>query len=59
VVLNYKLEHTNEELDGRLTSALMLALLLRDRVLHGVAPSKRSRPFLRLHYCSFHFMILL
>jgi hypothetical protein len=29
VVLNYKLEHTNKELDGRLTSALMLALLLR------------------------------
>jgi hypothetical protein len=42
VVLDYKLEHTNKELDGRLTSllllgrffssALMLALLLRDRV---------------------------
>jgi hypothetical protein len=42
VVMNYKLEHTNKELDGRLTSlvllarffssALMLALLLRDRV---------------------------
>jgi hypothetical protein len=42
VVPNYKLEHTNKELDGRLTSllllarffslALMLALLLCDRV---------------------------
>jgi hypothetical protein len=42
VVMNYKLEHTNKELDGRLTSllllarflssTLMLALLLRDRV---------------------------
>jgi hypothetical protein len=42
VVSDYKLEHTNKELDGRLTSllllarffssALMLALLLRDRV---------------------------
>jgi hypothetical protein len=61
VVMNYKLEHTNKELDGRLifSSALMLALLLRDRVLHGVAPSKRSRPLLRLHYCFFHFMISL
>jgi hypothetical protein len=58
VVLN-KLEHTNKELDERLTSALMLALLLHDRVLHGVAPSKRSRPLLRLHYCSFHLMISL
>jgi hypothetical protein len=69
VVPDYKLEHTNKELDGRLTSlllfaqlfssALMLALLLCDRVLHGVAPSKRSRPLLCLHYCSFHLMILL
>jgi hypothetical protein len=50
VVLDYKLEHTNKELDERLTSALILALLLCDRVLHGVAPSKRSRPLLRLHY---------
>jgi hypothetical protein len=42
VVPDYKLEHTNKELDGRLTSplllarffssALMLALWLRDRV---------------------------
>jgi hypothetical protein len=40
VVMNYKLEHTNKEMDGRLTSplarffssALMLALFLRDRV---------------------------
>jgi hypothetical protein len=40
VVPDYKLEHTNRGLDGRLTSplawffssALMLALLLRDRV---------------------------
>jgi hypothetical protein len=42
VVPDYKLEHMNKELDGRLTSflllaqffssALMLALLLRDRV---------------------------
>jgi hypothetical protein len=41
VVPDYKLEHTNKELDGRLTSlllawffssALMLALLLHDRV---------------------------
>jgi hypothetical protein len=42
VVLDYKLEHTNKELDGRLTSLLLLAqffssvlmhaLLLRDRV---------------------------
>jgi hypothetical protein len=42
VVPDYKLEHTNKELDGRLTSllplawffssVLMLALLLRDRV---------------------------
>jgi hypothetical protein len=42
VVPDYKLEHTNKELDGRLTSllllarffssALLLALLLRDRV---------------------------
>jgi hypothetical protein len=59
VVLDYKLEHTNKELDERLTCALMLALLLRDRMLHRVAPSKRSRPLLRLHYCSFHLMILL
>jgi hypothetical protein len=66
VALDYKLEHTNKELDGSLplsswffSSALMLALLLRDRVLHGVAPSKCSRPLLRLHYSSFHLMILL
>jgi hypothetical protein len=59
VVLDYKLEPTNKELDERLTSALMLALLLRDRVLHWVAPSKCSRPLLHLHYCSFHLMILL
>jgi hypothetical protein len=62
VVMNYKLEHTNKELNGRLTSllllaqffssALMLALLLR-------APSKRSRPLLRLHYYSFHLMFSL
>jgi hypothetical protein len=38
VVLDYKLEHTNKELDGRLTSLLLLAwffssaLLLPDRV---------------------------
>jgi hypothetical protein len=42
VVMNYKLEHTNKEMDGRLTSllllarfissALMLALLLRDQM---------------------------
>jgi hypothetical protein len=40
VVMNYKLEHTNKKMDGRLTSllarffssALMLAMLLRDRV---------------------------
>jgi hypothetical protein len=42
VVMNYKLEHTNKDLDGRLTSllllarffssALMLDLLLHDRV---------------------------
>jgi hypothetical protein len=39
VVMNYKLEHTNKELDGRLTSLLLLArffsstlMLLRDRV---------------------------
>jgi hypothetical protein len=42
VVMNYKLEHTNKELDGRLTSllllarffssTLMLAFLLRDCV---------------------------
>jgi hypothetical protein len=42
VVSDYKLEHTNKELDGRLTSllllarffssALMLSLLLRDHV---------------------------
>jgi hypothetical protein len=41
------------------SSALTLALLLRDRVLHGVAPSKCSRPLLYLHYCSFHLMISL
>jgi hypothetical protein len=41
------------------SSALMLALLLHDRVLHEVAPSKHSGPLLRLHYCSFHLMILL
>jgi hypothetical protein len=58
VVLNYKLEHMNKELDERLTGALMLALLLRDRELHGVAPSKRSHPLLCLHYWSFHLMIL-
>jgi hypothetical protein len=58
VVLNYKIEHMNKELDERLTGALMLALLLRDRELHGVAPSKRSRPLLCLHYWSFHLMIL-
>jgi hypothetical protein len=57
--LDYKLEHTNKELDERLTSALMLALLLRDRMLHGVAPSKRSHPLLCLHYCSFHLMFSL
>jgi hypothetical protein len=34
-------------------------LLLRDRVLHGVAPSKHSHPLLRLHYCSFHLMFSL
>jgi hypothetical protein len=59
VVLSYKLEHTNKELDERLTGGLMLALLLRDHVLHEGAPSKHSRPLLRLHYCSFHLMILL
>jgi hypothetical protein len=39
VIPNYKLEHMNEELDGRLTSLLLLArffssalILLRDRV---------------------------
>jgi hypothetical protein len=38
VVPDYKLEHTNKELDGRLTSLLLLArffssaLMLRDRV---------------------------
>jgi hypothetical protein len=39
VVPDYKLEHTNKELDGRLTSLLLLArffssalMLLRDRV---------------------------
>jgi hypothetical protein len=58
VVLD-KLEHTNKELDGRLTCALMLALLLRDRTLHRVAPSKRFRPLLYLHYYSFHLMFLL
>jgi hypothetical protein len=41
------------------SSALMLALFLRDRMLHGVAPSRRSRPLLCLHYCSFHLMFLL
>jgi hypothetical protein len=58
VVLD-KLEHTNKELDERLTSTLMLTLVLRDRVLHGVAPSRRSRPLLCLHYCSFHLMFSL
>jgi hypothetical protein len=40
VVSDYKLEHMNKELDGRLTSLLLLArffssalILLRDRVL--------------------------
>jgi hypothetical protein len=56
VVLDYTLEHSNKELDERLTSALMLALLLRDRVLHEVAPSKRSHPLLCLHFCSFHLL---
>jgi hypothetical protein len=36
VVLDYKLEHTNKELDGRLTSLFLLARFfssaLRDRV---------------------------
>jgi hypothetical protein len=32
------------------SSAPTLALLLRDRVLHRVAPSKHSRPLLCLHY---------
>jgi hypothetical protein len=41
------------------SGALTLALLLHDRVLHGVAPSKRSRPLLWLHYYSFHLMISL
>jgi hypothetical protein len=41
------------------SSPLMLALLLCDRVLHGVAPPKRSRPFLCLHYWSFHLTVLL
>jgi hypothetical protein len=59
VVLDYKVEHTNKELDERLTSALMLALLLCDRVLHEIAPSKRSHPLLCLHYCSFHLMFSL
>jgi hypothetical protein len=54
-----KLEHTNKELDERLTSALMLALLLRDRVLHGFAPSKHLRPLLCLYYCSFYLMFSL
>jgi hypothetical protein len=34
-------------------------LLLRDRVLHGIAPSKSSHPLLCLHYCSFHLMFSL
>jgi hypothetical protein len=69
VVMNYKLDHTNKELDGRLTSllllarffssALMLALLLHDRVLHEVVPFKCSRPLLCLHYLFFHLMVLL
>jgi hypothetical protein len=61
VVMNYQLEHMNKELDARLifSSALILALLLRVRVLHRVAPSKRARPLLHLHYCSFHLMISL
>jgi hypothetical protein len=41
------------------STALTLALLLRDRMLRGVAPSKHSHPLLCLHYCSFHLMILL
>jgi hypothetical protein len=65
VVPDYKLEHTNKEQDVPFSSswffssALMLALWLCDRVLHGVARSKRSRPLLRLHYWSFHLIILL
>jgi hypothetical protein len=58
VVPDYKLEHANKELDDRLTNALMLALLLRDCELHGVAPSRCFHPLLCLHYWSFHLMIL-
>jgi hypothetical protein len=60
VVPDYKLERTNKELDGTLTSLLLLArffsstlMLLRDRV-----HLPRSRPLLRLHYYSFHLMFL-
>jgi hypothetical protein len=41
------------------SSAPILAFLLCDRVLHGVAPPKLSRPLLCLHYLSFHLIDLL
>jgi hypothetical protein len=68
VVMNYKLEHTNKELDGRLTSPLLLArffssalILLRDRVhLPNSLASHASMIFLQNkalaapHACTLH-----
>jgi hypothetical protein len=61
VVPDYKLEHTNKESDGRLTSLLLLARFFSSALVASwpCAPSKRSRPLLRLHYYSFHLMFSL
>jgi hypothetical protein len=61
VVLDYKLEHTNKELDGRLTSLLLLVRFFSSALVASWphAPSKRSRPLPCLHYCSFHLMFSL
>jgi hypothetical protein len=56
VVPDYKQENTNKELDGRLTSLLLLARFFSSALVASWprAPSNRSRPLLCLHYCSFH-----
>jgi hypothetical protein len=63
VVSDYKLEHTNKVLNGRLTSLLLLARFFSSALMIVAswprAPSKRSHPLLCLHYCSFHLMFLL
>jgi hypothetical protein len=62
VVSDYKLEHMNKELDGRLTSLLLLARFFFSALIccfMTACTFQRSRPLLRLHYSSFHLMFSL